>query len=69
VSAEGAGVNGPGANDEEEEEARDDEMENEIAEGVTGDPLAQYDVDVSKEGEMIQEYLALVASTAAQRAA
>lgn len=61
-------MNGPGAQDVPEER-RDAEMEDEIVEGVTGDPFAQYDVDVSKEGEVIQEYLALLESAAAAQAA
>ncbi|XXG59113.1 hypothetical protein AAC387_Pa04g1251 [Persea americana] len=45
-------------------EGRDEEMEDEIAQELTGDPLADYDIEVTKEGEAIAEYLALLTSTA-----
>ncbi|KAJ0984792.1 hypothetical protein J5N97_003148 [Dioscorea zingiberensis] len=41
---------------------RDEEMEDEIAKELTGDVLADYDIDVTKEGEAIKEYLALLES-------
>eukprot|EP01018_Ginkgo_biloba_P022885 Gb_03805 [translate_table: standard] len=43
-------------------EARDNEMEEDIANNLTGDPLADYDIDIEKEGEAIAEYLTLLAS-------
>eukprot|EP00897_Mesotaenium_endlicherianum_P001793 jgi/Mesen1/1641/ME000135S00637 len=48
----------------EEEEPVDEEMEADIAQDVSGDPLAQYDVDVEREGEAIREYLALLEAAA-----
>ncbi|KAF9613800.1 hypothetical protein IFM89_011969 [Coptis chinensis] len=44
-------------------EARDIEMENAIASELTGDAFADYDIEVTVEGEAITEYLALLAST------
>ncbi|OAE21604.1 hypothetical protein AXG93_939s1110 [Marchantia polymorpha subsp. ruderalis] len=41
---------------------RDQEMETEIAANLSGDPLAEYDLEVDKEGEAIFEYLGLVDS-------
>ncbi|KAK9100531.1 hypothetical protein Scep_023961 [Stephania cephalantha] len=41
---------------------RDVEMEDEIAQELTGDPFADYDIEVTKEGEAIIEYLALLES-------
>ncbi|KAG6556968.1 hypothetical protein Mapa_001384 [Marchantia paleacea] len=41
---------------------RDEEMETEIAANLSGDPLAEYDLEVDKEGEAIFEYLGLVDS-------
>ena len=38
-------------------EERDIEAENELIQGVSGDPLAAYDVDVHEEGKAIQDYL------------
>ncbi|KAL3689731.1 hypothetical protein R1sor_016040 [Riccia sorocarpa] len=43
-------------------EPRDEEMETEIAANLSGDPLAEYDLEVDKEGEAISEYLGLVDS-------
>ncbi|KAL0903388.1 hypothetical protein M5K25_027764 [Dendrobium thyrsiflorum] len=43
-------------------EDRDEEMEDVLAKGLTGDAYADYDLDVSKEGEAIAEYLALLES-------
>ncbi|KAK9821402.1 hypothetical protein WJX74_010307 [Apatococcus lobatus] len=40
---------------------RDIEAENELLKGVSGDPLAAYDVDVGEEGKAIQQYLDKVA--------
>lgn len=54
-------VGGPSAVRATEE--RDAEMEDEIAHELTGDPLADYDIEITKEGEAIAEYLALLAST------
>lgn len=43
---------------------RDVEMEDEIAHDLAQvDALSDYDIDVTKEGEAIQEYLVLLAST------
>ncbi|XP_024370673.1 uncharacterized protein [Physcomitrium patens] len=44
---------------------RDEEMEEEIAREITGDPFAEYDIEVSKEGDAISEYLALLNSNCA----
>lgn len=41
---------------------RDVEMENELVTKLKGDPLADYDIEVTKEGEAIAEYLALLDS-------
>jgi hypothetical protein len=44
-------------------EQRDVEMEGEIADELArGDALSDYDIEVAKEGEAINEYLALLAS-------
>ncbi len=43
-------------------DSRDEEMEQDIAQNVTGDPLAEYDIEVHKEGEAISEYLGLLKS-------
>jgi hypothetical protein len=43
-------------------EVRDEEMEEDIAANLSGDPLEQYDLEVDKEGQAIQEYMALVNS-------
>ncbi|KAI9191094.1 hypothetical protein LWI28_003534 [Acer negundo] len=43
-------------------EERDVEMEDELACELTGDVFADYDVEVSKEGKAINEYLALIDS-------
>ncbi|MCO5569930.1 hypothetical protein L7F22_023644 [Adiantum nelumboides] len=50
------------ANKEETEVHRDFEMEEDIATKLTGDPLAEYDIDVRKEGEAILAYLELLNS-------
>ncbi|WVZ87401.1 hypothetical protein U9M48_034041 [Paspalum notatum var. saurae] len=42
--------------------ARDVSMENELANGLTGDALDDYDIDVSSEGQAIAEYLSLLES-------
>ncbi|KAL5988110.1 hypothetical protein ACLOJK_035873 [Asimina triloba] len=47
-----------------DEKERDVEMEDEIAQELSGDPLADYDIEVTKEGEAIAEYLTLLASKA-----
>ena len=44
-----------------EPEERDIEAENELIQGVSGDPLAAYDVDVREEGKAIQDYLEKIA--------
>ncbi|PKA51493.1 hypothetical protein AXF42_Ash002858 [Apostasia shenzhenica] len=41
---------------------RDEEMEDELAKELRGDAFADYDLEVSKEGEAIAEYLALLES-------
>ncbi|CAL9771991.1 unnamed protein product [Musa acuminata subsp. burmannicoides] len=43
---------------------RDEVMEDELAKELTGDPLVDYDIEVTKEGEAIAEYLALLDSDA-----
>ncbi|KAK8919153.1 hypothetical protein KSP39_PZI021132 [Platanthera zijinensis] len=49
------------------EEERDEEMEDELAKELTGDAYADYDLEVSKEGEAIAEYLALLESASAMK--
>ncbi|KAJ4733140.1 NEDD8 ultimate buster 1 [Rhynchospora pubera] len=44
------------------EEARDAEMEDELANELRGDALADYDIDVTKEGEALSEYATLLSS-------
>nr|DAD27285.1 TPA_asm: hypothetical protein HUJ06_028753 [Nelumbo nucifera] len=44
-------------------EERDMEMEDAIVQEITGDSLSDYDIEVTKEGEAIAEYLALLTST------
>ncbi|MQL92423.1 hypothetical protein Taro_025042 [Colocasia esculenta] len=44
-------------------EERDEEMEREIADQLTGDSLADYDTEAAEEGEAISEYLALLDSS------
>ncbi|CAI5501775.1 unnamed protein product [Closterium sp. Naga37s-1] len=46
-----------------EEEERDEEMEGEIRKGVSGDPYAEYDLDVSLEAAAIEEYSKLIIGT------
>ncbi|KAK3213063.1 hypothetical protein Dsin_017769 [Dipteronia sinensis] len=53
-------VQGESTTDEIEE--RDVEMEDELACELTGDVFADYDIEVAKEGEAINEYLALIDS-------
>ncbi|KAJ0090157.1 hypothetical protein Patl1_13955 [Pistacia atlantica] len=43
-------------------EERDAEMEGELANELTGDAFSDYDIEVTKEGEAINEYLALLES-------
>ncbi|XP_062184388.1 uncharacterized protein LOC133888241 [Phragmites australis] len=43
---------------------RDMSMENELAHELTGDALDDYDIDVSKEGQAIAEYMSLLESAA-----
>ncbi|KAB2016661.1 hypothetical protein ES319_D08G109500v1 [Gossypium barbadense] len=58
-------VEGPLTADEE----RDVEMEDELARDIgKADALSDYDIEVTKEGEAIQEYLALLASTDSKEA-
>ncbi|MBA0709060.1 hypothetical protein Golax_024129 [Gossypium laxum] len=58
-------VEGPSTADEE----RDVEMEDELARDIgKADALSDYDIEVTKEGEAIQEYLALLASTDSKEA-
>ncbi|XP_065850847.1 uncharacterized protein [Euphorbia lathyris] len=53
-------IEGPSGGEVEE---RDAEMEDEIADELAkGDALADYDIEVTKEGEAINEYLALLSS-------
>ncbi|KAI3993166.1 hypothetical protein MKX01_009909 [Papaver californicum] len=47
---------------ENTEEIRDVEMEHVLAHELTGDPFEDYDIEVTKEGEAVTEYLALLAS-------
>ncbi|ERN14290.1 NEDD8 ultimate buster 1 [Amborella trichopoda] len=42
---------------------RDNEMEEELVQELTSDPFADYDIDVTKEGEAVAEYVALLNST------
>ncbi|OMO61693.1 hypothetical protein COLO4_33364 [Corchorus olitorius] len=54
-------VEGPSTSREED---RDVEMEDELAREIEdGDALSDYDIEVTKEGEAIKEYLTLLAST------
>lgn len=48
---------------EPSQNTRDSEMEEEIAMNLTGDPLAEYDIEVQKEGEAILEYLTMLNTT------
>ncbi|KAG8485829.1 hypothetical protein CXB51_019171 [Gossypium anomalum] len=58
-------VEGPSTADEE----RDVEMEDELARDIgKADALSDYDIEVTKEGEAIQEYLALLASADSKEA-
>ncbi|EEF35116.1 conserved hypothetical protein [Ricinus communis] len=51
-------------------EERDVEMEDEIAEQIAkADALSDYDIDVTKEGEAITEYLALLDSVRSSKRA
>lgn len=43
-------------------EERDAEMEGELANELTGDAFSDYDIEVTKEGEAINEYLTLLES-------
>ncbi|KAK9947461.1 hypothetical protein M0R45_003085 [Rubus argutus] len=57
-------VGGPSTSSE-----RDEEMESELAEELAqGDAFSDYDLEVTKEGEAINEYLALLNSAGAQTA-
>lgn len=48
------------------EEERDAEMEDELANELRGDPLADYDIDVTKEGDALSEYATLLSSVLGQ---
>ncbi|GMI89191.1 homolog of human NUB1 [Hibiscus trionum] len=51
------------------DEERDVEMEDELARDIgSADALSDYDIEVTKEGEAIQEYLTLLASTGSKEA-
>ena len=41
-------------------EERDAEMENEITQEITGDAFADYDIDITKEGEALKGVFSLV---------
>ncbi|GJP40747.1 hypothetical protein CLOM_g405 [Closterium sp. NIES-68] len=56
----GEGSEGGGEGGSEEE--RDEEMEGEIRKGVSGDPYAEYDLDVSLEAAAIEEYSKLIST-------
>lgn len=59
-------VEGPSTAADDE---RDVEMEDELARDIgKADALSDYDIEVTKEGEAIQEYLALLASTDSKEA-
>ncbi|KAJ4952984.1 hypothetical protein NE237_029816 [Protea cynaroides] len=49
-----------------DETERDMEMEDTLVEELTGDALADYDIEVTYEGEVISEYLALLTSVGNQ---
>ncbi|KAB1208937.1 NEDD8 ultimate buster 1 [Morella rubra] len=67
ASSDSNDVGGPSTTSEVEE--RDAEMEDELAgELAKGDALADYDIEVTKEGEAINEYLALLESGGNQKA-
>ncbi|KAM0939087.1 putative Ubiquitin-like domain, UBA-like superfamily, Ubiquitin-associated domain-containing protein [Dioscorea sansibarensis] len=51
-----------GSSEAATEDPRDEEMEDALAKELTGDALADYDIEVTKEGEAIKEYLALLES-------
>lgn len=58
-------VGGPSTSSNASE--RDEEMESELAEELAqGDAFSDYDIEVTKEGEAINEYLALLNSAGAQ---
>ncbi|CAL1359017.1 unnamed protein product [Linum trigynum] len=64
VAADGAAANAEPPADASFSEPRDVEMEDEIAnELARRDALSDYDIDVTREGEAIDEYLALLDST------
>jgi hypothetical protein len=45
-----------------EEEERDAEIEDELANELRGDPLADYDIDITKEADALCEYASLLSS-------
>ncbi|URE46955.1 UBA [Musa troglodytarum] len=54
-----------GVGQESRKYERDEVMEDELAkEELTGDPSVDYDIEITKEGEAIAEYLALLDSDA-----
>lgn len=64
AAAAAADADASAAAAESPENDRDEEMENEIARELTQDAMADYDIEVSKEGDAIAEYLSLLESTA-----
>lgn len=48
------------AAEQAQQDGRDEEMEAELAQGVSDDPLAAFDVEVQAEGQAIQHYLAML---------
>lgn len=59
----GGAAESAAAGGEDDTRGRDEEMENELVKKLKGDPLADYDIEVTKEGEAIAEYLALLDSS------
>ncbi|KAE8711257.1 protein OS-9-like [Hibiscus syriacus] len=66
IASANAAAEGPSTSADEE---RDVEMEDELARDIEGaDALSDYDIEVTKEGEAIQEYWTLLASTDSKEA-
>ncbi|KAL5786326.1 hypothetical protein ACOSQ2_008718 [Xanthoceras sorbifolium] len=61
-SSSGDSENVKEASTTSEIEERDLEMEDELANELTGDVFSDYDIEVTKEGEAINEYLAMIDS-------
>ncbi|KAL5783390.1 hypothetical protein ACOSP7_008419 [Xanthoceras sorbifolium] len=61
-SSSGDDENVKGASTTSEIEERDLEMEDALANELTGDVFSDYDIEVTKEGEAINEYLAMIDS-------